>query len=213
MNVIIIGYGRVGKSLADLMSKSENNVTVIDKDPDVIANVSSDFPGRVVLGLGYDEDVLIEAGIETCDALAAVTSSDNVNLMASEVARQLYQVERVIARVVNLNRLGVYRQLGLDFVCDTEIVAENIFAKIRSRKSHHLDTVGSYEVTEFAVNVGSQELEVKDIENVGDVRVVLLEHADETIRPERNTFVQDGDTVLVVAHVDDIPRLEQYMKG
>lgn len=213
MNVIIIGYGRVGKSLADLMSELGNNVTVIDKDPDVIADVSSDFPGRVVLGLGYDEDVLIEAGIETCDALAAVTSSDNVNLMASEVARQLYRVERVIARVVNLNRLSVYRQLGLDFVCDTEIVAENIFAKIRSRKSHHLDTLGSYEVMEFAVDAESRDVEVKDIESVGDVRVMLLEHAGDTLRPERNTFVQDGDIVLVVVHVDAIPRLERYMKG
>ncbi len=212
MNIIIIGYGRVGASLAKLVTTPTNNVTVIDIDPEVLARIDTDFPGHVVLGTGYDEDVLVQAGIEECDALAAVTNSDNVNLMATEVARQLYSVPHVITRLINPNRLDVYSQLGLDYVCDTEIVAEDIFAKIRSRRLHHLDTFGDYEIMDFSLEAPNG-MRLEEIESLGDIRVMLVQHKDEVFKPSRSTVLRDGDVVMAVVHNKSVHDLEPFMRG
>lgn len=210
MNIIIVGYGRVGANLASILGAS-NLVTVVDSDPAALSRVDQDFAGRVVLGLGYDENALVEAGIENCDALAAVTSSDNVNLMTTEVARRLYHVQHVITRLVNPARLQVYEQLGLDYVCDTEIVAEDIAAKIRSHRSHHLDTMGSYEILSFALKADSA-MTVESIEALGDLQVNLVEHDGFVSRPARRATVYPGDTVMATVHEESLPQLSPYMQ-
>ena len=80
-NIIVVGCGRVGSRLALMLSNYENNVCVIDRDPRAFASLGRDFNGATFAGVGYDEDVLMKAGIDECDFLAAVTQSDNVNLM------------------------------------------------------------------------------------------------------------------------------------
>jgi trk system potassium uptake protein TrkA len=210
VNVIIVGYGRVGSNLAAIMAPN-NEVSVIDSDPAVIATVDQEHIARAVLGLGYDENALMTAGIEECDVLAVVTSSDNVNLMTTEVARQLYRVPHVITRLVSLSRLEVYKQLGLDYVCDTEIVAEEIAAKILSHHSHHLDTFGSYEVMEFTVKA-ERTMSVEELESIGDIRINLIEHDGEVTRVGRRTPVFDGDTVMATVHESALEGLSPYMK-
>lgn len=210
MNIIIVGYGRVGANLASILGSS-HSVTVVDSDPAVLARVDQDFAGRVVLGLGYDENTLVEAGIETCDALAAVTSSDNVNLMTTEVARYLYHVPHVITRLVNPARLEIYKQLGLDYVCDTEIVAEDIASKIRSHRSHHLDTFGSYEVLSFALKADAA-MTLESIESLGDLQVNLVEHDGFVVRPSRRATIYPGDTLLATVHEDSLPQLSPYIQ-
>lgn len=212
MNVIIVGYGRVGASLTKILDGSDNAITVVDSDPSVLARVDADFSGRLVCGLGFDESVLLKAGIEECDAFAAVTSSDNVNLMASEVARRLYNVEHVITRLVNPSRLEVYRQLGLDFVCDTELVAEEISAKIRSRRAHHLDTFGSYEVMTFALNTNSA-LRVRDLEALGDLDLMLVDHKGIVSKATPGMYLHPGDTIMAVVHEDSLEALAPYMRS
>ena len=87
-NIIVVGCGRVGSRLALMLSNYENNVCVIDRDPRAFASLGRDFNGATFAGVGYDEDVLMKAGIDECDFLAAVTQSDNVNLMVVEIARR-----------------------------------------------------------------------------------------------------------------------------
>jgi trk system potassium uptake protein TrkA len=84
-DIIIIGCGRVGSQLASRLSQSDNNVTVIDRDIRAFSNLGQDFNGATIQGVGFDEDVLIEAGVRTCDAVAAVTQLENTNLMIAEV--------------------------------------------------------------------------------------------------------------------------------
>lgn len=204
----------MGASLASLLNVGNNDVVIIDSNPVVAESVDPDFSGRVIVGLGYDENVLVNAGIEDCDALAAVTSSDNVNLMTSEVARRLFNVPYVITRLVNPARLGVYEQLGLDYVCDTEIVAEDIAAKIRSRRSHHLDTFGAYEILTFALNTDNPKgMTVEEIESLGDIQVVLVKHDGIAMRPRFDTTLIDKDTVMAAVREDSLSSLEPYMKG
>ncbi len=118
-NVIIVGCGRVGSRLANMLSDNGNNVCCIDKNPDAFVNLGRNFNGSVIQGVGFDEEVLAQAGIEECDVLAAVTQYDPANLMCAEVASRLYGVPHVIARLYNPDHERSYMQLGIDYVCGT----------------------------------------------------------------------------------------------
>lgn len=214
MNIIVVGCGRVGASLARILDTPENEVSVVDVDRAAFSHLTSEFQGRCVVGQGFDEDALREAGIDEADAFAAVTSLDNVNLMASEVARRLYKVPHVITRLVNPSRMELYRQLGLDYICDTELVAEGISAKIRSRRAHHMDTFGDYEVLTFTLAVrGGGVMHVRDLEALGEIDVSLFEHDGQAFMATPNMFLHDGDTVLAVANESALAALQPYMKG
>ena len=214
MNIIVVGCGRVGASLAVVLDTPENEVSIVDIDPSSFARLNGEFEGRKVVGQGFDEDVLLAAGIEDCDAFAAVTSQDNVNLMASEVARRLYKVPHVITRLINPERLDLYRQLGLDHVCDTELVAENMAAKILAGRAHHIDVFGDYEVLTFVLSLeNGGVVHVRDIEALGDIHISLFEHDDETYVANPSMFLHDGDTVLAGARGNSLLELASYMKS
>ena len=214
MNIIVVGCGRVGASLAVVLDTPENEVSIVDIDPSSFARLNGEFEGRKVVGQGFDEDVLLAAGIEDCDAFAAVTSQDNVNLMASEVARRLYKVPHVITRLINPERHDLYRQLGLDHVCDTELVAENMAAKILAGRAHHIDVFGDYEVLTFVLSLeNGGVVHVRDIEALGDIHISLFEHDDETYVANPSMFLHDGDTVLAVARGNSLLELASYMKS
>ena len=214
MNIIVVGCGRVGASLAVVLDTPENEVSIVDIDPSSFARLNGEFEGRKVVGQGFDEDVLLAAGIEDCDAFAAVTIQDNVNLMASEVARRLYKVPHVITRLINPERLDLYRQLGLDHVCDTELVAENMAAKILAGRAHHIDVFGDYEVLTFVLSLeNGGVVHVRDIEALGDIHISLFEHDDETYVANPSMFLHDGDTVLAVARGNSLLELASYMKS
>ena len=149
MNVIVVGCGRVGSQLATLLSVDGHNVTVIDKEADSFRRLGTTFNGVTIRGLGFDEDVLEEAGIRECDAFAAVTDLDNTNLMAAEVARKIFDVPHVVARLYNPQRERTYQQLDLDYVCGTTLVAESLLDKIQSGHGHHIDTFGDVEIVVF----------------------------------------------------------------
>lgn len=213
LNVVIIGCGRVGASLAKMLDSPGNEVAIVDVDKGAFADLGSEFQGHKVVGQGFDETVLREAGVDVCDAFAAVTSSDNVNLMASEVARRLYGVPHVVTRLVNPERMGLYQQLGLDYICDTELVAEGISAKLLARRAHHMDTFGDYEVLTFTLELGGGVIHVRDLEALGEIDVSLFEHDGESFMAAPNMFLHDGDRVLAVAREDALPLLSPYMKG
>ena len=212
MNIVIVGCGRVGASLATLLDTPEDEVSIIDVDPAAFARLG-DFQGRRIVGQGFDEDVLRDAGIDVCDAFAAVTSSDNVNLMASEIARRLYGVPHVLTRLINPQRMELYQQLGLDYVCDTELVAEGISSKIRARRAHHIDTFGSYEVMTFILNANGGVMHVRDLEDLGEIDISLFEHDGDAFMATPSMFLHDGDTIFAVAHENSLEALAPYMKG
>ena len=214
MNIIVVGCGRVGASLAVVLDTPENEVSIVDVDASAFNRLNGEFQGHKIVGQGFDEDVLLAAGIEDCDAFAAVTSQDNVNLMASEVARRLYKVPHVITRLINPERLDLYRQLGLDHVCDTELVAENMAAKILAGRAHHIDVFGDYEVLTFVLALESGGvIHVRDIEALGDIHISLFEHDEETYVANPNMCLHDGDTVLAVARGNALLELASYMKS
>lgn len=217
-NVIVVGCGRVGSQLANMLSDNGSNVCVIDKLADAFANLGRNFNGSTVQGVGFDEDVLVRAGVEECDVLAAVTQFDNANLMCAEVASRLYDVPHVIARLYNPDHERAYMQLGIDYVCGTSLVAEDVFSKIVSGHGAHIETFGEFEVLRFSLDLSWREnqktIRVSEMERDHEVRIVAFERADGSASsiPTGDSILYNGDTVMACVHHDLIGAFSKYIQ-
>ena len=217
-NVIVVGCGRVGSRLANMLSDNGANVCVVDLRASSFNNLGRNFNGSTVQGIGYDEDTLTKAGIEDCDVVAAVTESDNANLMVTEVASRLYNVPHVIARLYNHEHERAYMQLGIDYVCGTTLVAEEVFSKAISGHGSHIDTFGDYEVLRFSIDLSWTErraLHVYEIERDHDIRVVAFERKDGSSSsiPTRESTLYHGDTVLACVRHDLIDSFSKFIQS
>lgn len=133
MNVVIMGCGRVGSRLAARLDRAGHTVSVIDTNSAQFKRLPDSFQGTTIIGTGIDEDVLRAAGIEQADAFVAVTEGDNRNIMASQVAREMFNVPEVITRIYDPVREDIYRGLGLDTICPTVLVSELIQRELVAR--------------------------------------------------------------------------------
>jgi len=212
MNVVVVGCGRVGSQLATLLSVEGHNVVVIDKEADSFKRLGTTFNGVTVKGLGFDEDVLEEAGIRECDAFAAVTDLDNTNLMAAEVARKIFEVPHVVARLYNPVRERTYQQLGLDYVCGTTLVAENLLDKIMAGHGHHLASVGDVEVVQFKASAAVEGKRVGDIEMDRRFRIAVVARLDSMFVPEPGTVLQTGDIIIASVKDEAFVKVERFME-
>ena len=137
MKIVILGCGRLGAHLARRLDSEGNDVTIIDRTSEAFARLGNDFQGRMVLGTGIDEDILRRAGIEKADAFVAVTNGDNTNAMASEIAKLVFNVPHVVARLYDPVREDTYHTLGLmETVCPTIIGSDKICELIMDHASN-----------------------------------------------------------------------------
>src|SRR5215210_5850222 len=127
MYVVIMGCGRVGARLARLLVGAAHEVLVMDLSPVAFDRLGRDFPGSTMVGNGIDHDDLARAGIERADAFAAVTQGDNRNIMASQIAKHIFKVPRVVTRIYDPIRQDTFKALGLDAVSPTVIGAQVFF--------------------------------------------------------------------------------------
>ena len=218
-NVIVVGCGRVGSQLASMLSDNGANVCVIDLKADAFANLGRNFNGSTVQGVGFDEDTLVKAGVDECDVMAAVTQSDNANLMCAEVASRLFGVPHVIARLYNPDHERAYMQLGIDYVCGTSLVAEDIFSKVVSGHGAHIDTFGEFEVLRFSLDLSWRELDkrtirVSEMERDHDVRISAFERGDGSASsiPPRESILYHGDSVLACVRHELIESFSKYIQ-
>ena len=123
MKCVILGCGRVGSYLARRLDGEGHQVSVIDLDTAAFNRLGEDFKGNMVPGNGLDEQTLRRAGAEGADCFAAVTNGDNRNLMAAQIAKEVFGIGRVITRVYDPIRAEVYREIGLETICSTVIGA------------------------------------------------------------------------------------------
>ncbi|MDZ4168452.1 MAG: NAD-binding protein [Coriobacteriia bacterium] len=212
MNVIVVGCGRVGSQLATLLSIEGNNVAVIDKDADSFRRLGSAFNGVTIRGLGFDEEVLLEAGVEEADVFAAVTNLDNTNLMAAEVARKLFHVPHVVARLYNPQRERTYQQLDLDYVCGTTLVAESLLDKIKSGHGHHVDTFGDVEIVVFKLRSDWAGKRVREMFIEGQMLPAIIARGNRTFIPSLDSQFELGDVVRVAVKNEVVPKLSRFME-
>jgi trk system potassium uptake protein TrkA len=138
MFVLIVGSGRVGSSIAKTMLAEGHEVSVLDEDPEAIAQLEKgedrgweDMGGAFTVGTALEIDALLEAGIDRADAFVASTDGDNTNLVIAQIAQRRFNVPKVVVRVLDPARAGWYQDQGLTTVCPTQIAIEMLESAVR----------------------------------------------------------------------------------
>ncbi|NMM86349.1 potassium transporter TrkA [Rhodococcus sp. SRB_17] len=201
MYVVIMGCGRVGSSLAASLTRIGHEVAVIDRDQSSFLRLDHDFPGTKVLGMGFDRDVLIRSGIERADAFAAVSSGDNSNIIAARVAREIFGVERVVARIYDAKRAAVYERLGIPTVATVPWSTDRFLHTLtkESQTAKWRDPSGTVAITELALHEDWAGKPVAVLEKATNSRVSFIIRFGTGILPDRKTVIQADDQVYVAA--------------
>jgi len=132
MKVVIMGCGRVGAQLAGLLDIEGHTVTIVDTDAYSFRRLSPEFGGTALVGNGMDEESLKKAGIEDADAFISLTQGDNRNVMAAQIARNIFKVPRVLCRVYDPLRRELFNSLGIEAFSPTTIFAQMLKEKLET---------------------------------------------------------------------------------
>lgn len=130
MNILIIGCGMVGSALAATLDNKGHDVSVVDKNNERFESLSSKFAGFTTTGVPIDCDVLRRAGIQSCDALFAVTDEDDMNIMVSQLARKTFNVPRIFASISDIKKGKVFEELGISIICPTKLTVSAACAAV-----------------------------------------------------------------------------------
>lgn len=213
MRIIVMGCGRVGEMVSQLMAKEGHDVVVIDKSAQALEHLGPNFKGRKVVGIGFDRDVLMEAGIEQADAFAATSASDNVNIIAARIARNVYQVPRVVARLFDPRRAEVYQHLGLQTISATDLGAERIREILTHAEMDPVMTFGTGEVCLLTIEtprplIGQM---VKHLMVPGEIGVIAITRQGRAFIPFSGTELRPGDWLHLALLSTSINRLHQLI--
>ncbi|HEX5510389.1 MAG TPA: TrkA family potassium uptake protein [Actinomycetales bacterium] len=213
MHFVIMGCGRVGATLAHSLEQHGHTVSVIDQNPDAFRRLGSWFEGKTVQGIGFDRDTLVDAGIESAYAFAAVSSGDNSNILAARVARETFGVENVVARIYDPRRAEVYQRLGIPTVATVRWTADQMLRRLlpHGAASEFTDSSGRLRLAEVEVHRGWIGHPVKALEQVSSARVAFLTRLGEGVLPTDATVLQEGDLVHVLMPVDRVPIVERML--
>ncbi|MDD5166742.1 MAG: TrkA family potassium uptake protein [Candidatus Omnitrophica bacterium] len=210
MYVIIVGCGRVGSELAKLLSNESHNVVVIDKSRDSLDRLGGTFNGVTMVGNGFDLELLKQAGIEKADVFCAVTNGDNTNLISAQVAKKIFKVPKVLARVYDPQRAHIYAALGLDIISGTILFAAMLRDKIiESRFSSYLIESKDLGVIEIEVKDSLIGKTAPDVNMAGEFLVVAIRRMDGVIIPEPATAFKDKDKLMAVVKVASLEKIRE----
>ncbi|MBI5144667.1 MAG: TrkA family potassium uptake protein [Candidatus Omnitrophica bacterium] len=210
MYVIIVGCGRVGSELSKLLSDEGHNVVVIDKNQASFERLGGAFNGLTLVGNGYDLELLKQAGIEKADAFCSVTNGDNTNLVSAQVAKKIFKVPKVIARVYDPQRAHIYAALGLDIISGTVLFAAMLRDKIiESRFSSYLIETKDLGVLEIEAKDSLIGKSVGEINIPDELLVVAIKRLEEVIIPQATTVLKAKDVLLAAVKVASLKKIKE----
>jgi trk system potassium uptake protein TrkA len=213
MRIIIVGCGRMGSELALQMLHDGHDVTVVDNDPSTFYRLGPGFKGKTVEGVGFDRDVLVRAGAEHADALAAVTSGDNRNIVIARVARNVFRIPKVVARLYDPRRAEIYQRLGLQTVSSTAWGASRIIQLLAHRDLNVISTLGNGEVELVELEAPPHWVSraVNNVNVPGEISVITVSRKDKTLVPTLGTVFQEGDRLVIAVLATSRSRLEDLL--
>lgn len=210
-----MGCGRVGSTLAHILESRGHTVAIIDQNSEAFRRLPAGFEGRTVAGIGFDREVLREAGIEEAEAFAAVSSGDNSNILSARVARETFGVENVVARIYDPGRAAVYQRLGIPTVATVRWTADQMLRRLipEGAETEWVDPSGTVRLAEVHVTSDWVGHPVSALEAAAGARVAFLSRYGDGIVPDEDTVIQEGDLVHVIMRVDDIPRVTEVLES
>lgn len=213
MKLIVMGCGRVGEQFARLMDAEGHFVTVVDTDETALERLRHDFGGRVIVGVGFDRQTLIEAGIEHAEAFAATSNSDNANIIAARIARNIFHVPKVVASLYDPRRAEIYRRLGLLTFSSTQLGAERVRELLVYQELDPIMTFGAGEVALVTLEVSHALTgrQVRDLNVAGEIQVMTITRQGNAFLPIQGTIFQAGDTIHLAVLTSSLYRLKSLL--
>lgn len=214
MHVVVVGCGRVGSGLARAVDTAGHTVAVIDLRERAFRRfLHEGFGGRTIVGIGFDRDRLAEAGIEQADAVAAVTSGDNSNIVVARVARETYGVERVVARIKDPRRAAIYERLGIATIAPAQWATERVLRRILpdSRSVEWIDPSAKVALVERTAPSSLAGRKLGDLEADGLARVVALQRLGVSQLAGPGVVVQEGDVLYLAVAGDRLDDVEAHL--
>jgi len=210
VHIVIMGCGRVGSGLAIELEAAGHSVSVIDQSREAFRRLGADFQGRTVVGVGFDRDTLLEAGIENADAFAAVSNGDNSNILAARVARETYGVENVVARIYDPARAEIYQRLGIPTVATVLWTTDQIIRRLtpEGARTEWRDPSGKVVLVEVHLHADWFGNPSKMVQRLTPARVAFITRFGEGMIPNVNTVLQEGDLVHIMVHESDLAVVE-----
>jgi trk system potassium uptake protein TrkA len=209
VHIVIMGCGRVGSTLAHILEDQGHSVAVIDQDVEAFRKLRSGFRGNKITGIGFDRDVLIEAGIEKAEAFVAVSSGDNSNVISARVARESFGVLRVVARIYDPRRAEVYQRLGIPTVATVRWTADQILRRLLPEGAAALwrDPTGAVVLAELGCCDDWLGEKVGELEEAAHTRIAFISRLGEALIPGPGTVLQQGDVLHVIAKEGELGQI------
>jgi trk system potassium uptake protein TrkA len=209
VEILVVGCGRVGAELAPALERAGHQVTILDKSPTAFRRLPDEFQGRRVVGSGFDRDDVRRAGIGTADALAAVTSGDNTNILTARIAREVFDVRNVVARIYDPRRATIYERLGIPTVATVAWTTEQVTRRLdrTSQASEWTAPTGDVSIVERALPDVWAGRPLDELNHGDTCRLIAVRRGGTTVLADTHTVGQPGDIVYVAARRDALPDL------
>jgi trk/ktr system potassium uptake protein len=214
MRVLIMGCGRVGSELSHALGDAGHEVTVIDKRADAFDRYPPSEQARTVVGLGFDRDVLEEAGIREADAFIAVSSGDNSNIVSARVALEHYHVPKVIARIYDPRRAEIYERLNIPTVATTTWGVKQFQLMLLHTGKEVRESLGGGELLRVRLPVPSHLVgkPVSTLNVDGRILVAGVSRGGKGFIPSVDSTLQEGDFLIITMGKDYMDELDALLE-
>ncbi len=214
MHMIVVGCGRVGSTVAQELVADGHEVVVIDRRQDAFRRLGADFGGRTMVGIGFDRDVLTQAGITAESAVMAVTSGDNSNILIARVARETFGVQRVVARIYDPKRALVYERLGIPTVASVAWTSARVLRSVlpHGAEIEWTDPTSTFVLIERRVTATAAGRSVAQIAEAGG-QVCLLNRNGHAHLPSSAMLLQEDDVVQLMVMSANIDGVDGALAG
>jgi trk system potassium uptake protein TrkA len=213
VRVIIIGCGRVGILLTQELAKAGHEIVVIDKNEHAFDRMPPGFEARTIVGLGFDRDVLEDAGVKDADALLAVSSGDNSNILSARVAREHYHVPKVIARIYDPMRAEIYERLNIPTVSTTRWGVKQMILMLSHTRDEIKEALAGGDLLRMRIQVPAHLVgtRVADLNVEGKVLVAGVDRGGSGFIPIAPSTFQEGDFAALVVQKDSIDTVDELL--
>ncbi|MDR1449700.1 MAG: TrkA family potassium uptake protein [Propionibacteriaceae bacterium] len=208
-----MGCGRVGAALVRALERRGHSVAAIDCDADAFRRLGPDFRGRTLTGMGFDRDVLLAAGIEQADGLAAVADGDNTNILTARIARERFGVPTVVARIYDPERAGVYERLGIPTVATVRWTADQVLRRLIPVGAESLwrDPSGAVRLIEVSYCPGWVGQPIRSLERRLNAPLPIVGRFGQGMVTDGETVLQDGDILYAVVASERAGAVEEIL--
>ena len=210
MKIIIVGCGKLGSALALELYKKGHTISVIDQNKEAFYRLGVDFNGNLVVGNAFDKNTLLNAEIEYADALVAATANDEINALTAKIAKDVYYVKHVVARLYNPRKAKIFESLGIKVISTTGFGVGRAIELLSFSMFDSLSLMGSDASTEIIRILATPSVEgmlVSEI-NCEEFKVIDIVRGNTSFIPKDDTEVQTGDILYFVIKTSEKRKLK-----